>query len=252
MIVRCSSCCGRRVGRVARAVVEPRVDEVAHVDDVDPVVAGERERVDRRLQEEVARVLAGAQVHEPDIRGDSRHPEAVQRRRDRPGHMRAVAVLVHVRRVVAGAVRLGGARPVDERDVDGEVAAQRRVEVRERCPDGCRRCRCRARRRARRWSPGSTPYEPEGVAWIIAMSHCRPPSGSAAGAGRRAGLLRPDGGALGGGQALGRSPSAGRRRVVADRLVARDAAPRRPGGAGRRRTSGSTRSPSRRRHAGSR
>ena len=120
---------GRRVGGVARAVVEPRVDEVAHVDDVDPVVTGECERVDRRLEEEVARVLAGSQVHERDVRGDSGHPDAVQRRGDRPGDVRAVTVLVHVRRVVAGAVRLAGARPVDQRDVDGEVAAQRRVEV---------------------------------------------------------------------------------------------------------------------------
>ena len=67
-------------------------------------------------------------------------------------------------------------------------------------------------------------YEPSGVAWIIAMSHCRPPSGSAAGPGPRLWPSRPDGGTLGGGQALGRvAGAAPRRRVVADRLVPRDA-----------------------------
>ena len=43
------------VGRIVRAVEQPRVDVVAHVHDVDADVAGVGERVDRRLQEEVAR-----------------------------------------------------------------------------------------------------------------------------------------------------------------------------------------------------
>ena len=34
--------------------------------------------------------------------------------------------------------------------------------------------------------PGSIAYEPETVAWIIVMSHCRPASGSAVGAAARA------------------------------------------------------------------
>ena len=214
---------GRRVGRVARAVVEPRVDEVAHVDDVDAVVAGERERVDRRLQEEVARVLTGAQVHEPDVRCDSSHPEAVQRRGDRPGHVRAVAVLVHVRRVVAGSVRLGGTRSVDERDVDGEVAAQRRVEVGRDVRMGAVDARVEdadehaavtlldpVRARGRRVDHRHVPLQ----AAERLGRRCR----------GRAWLLRPDSGALGGGQALGRVPALrGCRSVVADRLVPRDA-----------------------------
>ena len=97
MIVRCSSCCVRRVGRVGRAVVEPRVDEEAHVDHVDAVVAGVGERVDRRLEEEEAGVLAGADVDERHVRRDAGDAEAVQRGADRAGDVRAVAVVVLVR-----------------------------------------------------------------------------------------------------------------------------------------------------------
>ena len=94
--------------------------------------------------------------------------------------MRSVAVLVHVRRVVAGAVRLVGAGAVDERDVDGEVAAQRRVEV------GRDVCMGAVDARVEHADADAValldPYEPAGVARISAMSHWSPPSGSAAGA----------------------------------------------------------------------
>ena len=62
------------------AVVEPRVDEVAHVHHVDPEVAGLRERIDARLQEEEPRVLPGPQVHERHVGRDAGHSEAVDRR----------------------------------------------------------------------------------------------------------------------------------------------------------------------------
>ena len=109
------------------------------------------------------------------------HAEAVERRADRAGDMRAVAVLVHVRRVVAGAIRLVGAGAVHERDVDGEVAAQRRVEVGRDVRMGA----VDARVEHADADPAVAlldPYEPAGVARISAMSHWSPPSGSAAGA----------------------------------------------------------------------
>jgi len=49
-----------RVGRVACAIVQPRVGEVAHIDDIDADVAGIRQRIHRGLKEEVARILPGA------------------------------------------------------------------------------------------------------------------------------------------------------------------------------------------------
>ena len=121
---------GRRVRRVGRAVVEPRVDVERHVDDVDAVVARVGQRVEGRAEEEVARVLAGAQVDEVDLRGDAADALAVERRADRRGDVRAVAVLVDVGRVLTRLVGLLRAGPVDRRVVDGEVARQRRVEVR--------------------------------------------------------------------------------------------------------------------------
>ena len=83
MIVRCSACCAGRVGRVGRAVVEPRIDVVRHVHDVDAAVARVGERVDRRLEQEEARVLAGADVDELDARGDAADADPVQRGADR-------------------------------------------------------------------------------------------------------------------------------------------------------------------------
>ena len=74
----------RRVGRVGRAVVEPRIDVVRHVHDVDPVVARVGQRVDGRLEEEVAGVLAGAQVDELDAGRDAGDADAVERRADGP------------------------------------------------------------------------------------------------------------------------------------------------------------------------
>ena len=122
-----------RVGRVVRAVEQPRIDVVAHVHDVDAVVARVREGVDRRLQEEVAGVLARAQVDDRRLGRHAGDPEAVDRRRDGRRDVGAVAVVVDVRRVDAARDL---ARPVDlravrvDRDVRREVAAQRGVEVR--------------------------------------------------------------------------------------------------------------------------
>ena len=88
------------------------------------------------LGEEVPRVLTGAQVHERDVRRDTGDAEPVDRRTDRGRDVRAVTVLVDVRRVVAGVVGFVLARAVDldavrvEGDVDGEVPAQLEREVR--------------------------------------------------------------------------------------------------------------------------
>ena len=101
----------------------------AHVRDVDPVVARVGERIHARLQEEEARVLAGPQVHERHVGGYACDPEAVDRRGNSARHVGAVRVLVDVVRVVARPVALVGTRAVDEWDVDGEVPAQRPVEV---------------------------------------------------------------------------------------------------------------------------
>ena len=120
----------RRVGRVARAVEQPRVDVERHVDHVDADAAGVGEGVDRRLEQEEARVLAGADVDDVDLRGDAGHPDAVERRADRAGHVRAVAVVVLV--VGVDAARVLARAVVDARlgVVDREVAAQEAVEVR--------------------------------------------------------------------------------------------------------------------------
>ena len=59
------------------------------------------ERVDRRLEEEVAGVLAGPDVDQRDVRRDAGDAEAVDRRGDRAGDVGAVAVVVHVGRVDA-------------------------------------------------------------------------------------------------------------------------------------------------------
>jgi hypothetical protein len=120
----------RRVGRVARAVEQPRVDVERHVDHVDADLAGVGQRVDGRLDEEVARVLAGADVDDVDLRGDAGHPDAVERRADRAGHVRAVAVVVLIDGV--DAARVLARAVVDTRlgVVDREVAAQEAVEVR--------------------------------------------------------------------------------------------------------------------------
>jgi hypothetical protein len=84
-----------------------------HVHDVDAVVARVRQRVEGRAEEEVARVLAGAQVDEIDAGRHAADALAVQRRPDGRGDVRAVAVLVDVGRVVARAVGLVGARAVE-------------------------------------------------------------------------------------------------------------------------------------------
>ncbi len=73
---------GRRVGRVVRAVEQPRIDVVAHVDDVDAVSAGVGQRVDRRLEEEVARVLPGPEVDDRRLRRHARDAEPVDGRGD--------------------------------------------------------------------------------------------------------------------------------------------------------------------------
>ena len=102
---------GRRVRRVGRAVVEPRVDVERHVHDVDAVVARVGQRVEGRAEEEVARVLAGAQVDEVDLGGDAADALAVERRADGRGDVRAVAVLVDVGRVLTRLVGLLRAGP---------------------------------------------------------------------------------------------------------------------------------------------
>src|SRR5690606_9166291 len=123
----------RRVRRVVVAVVQPRVDVEAHVHHVDAVVTGVGQRVDHRLQEEVAGVHARAQVDQGDVRGDTGDTEVVGRRTDGGRDVRAVAVVVVVVGVDA-ATEL--ARPVHHfavrigRHVDGEVARQVLVEVR--------------------------------------------------------------------------------------------------------------------------
>ena len=62
---------GGRVSRVVGAVEQPGIDVVAHVDHVDPDVAGVGERIDGRLQEEEAGVLARADVDDGDVRRDT-------------------------------------------------------------------------------------------------------------------------------------------------------------------------------------
>src|SRR5215207_4392251 len=113
-----------RVRRVGRAVVEPRVGVEAHVHDIDAVIARKCERVDRRLEEEEARVLAGSEIDEPDARGDAPDSDLVERRPDGAGDMGSMTTLVDVRRVLAGLVRILLARTVDDGVVNGEVAAE--------------------------------------------------------------------------------------------------------------------------------
>ncbi len=116
----------RRVGRVVEAVEEPGVGEEAHVDDVDPDQPGVHDRVHRRLQEEEPGVLPGPDVDQRDLGRDAGSAEPVEGGRHQAGHVGAVPVLVHVRRVVARLVRLVLTGAVDQRDVGREVAAQPR------------------------------------------------------------------------------------------------------------------------------
>ena len=118
----------RGVGGVVVAVEQPRVGVERHVDHVDARVARIGERVDRRLQEEEARVLARANVHDGHVRRDPGDAEAVGRGGDGARHVGAVRAVVVVDRVDAAREL---ARPVDflaqlvERDVLDEVARQR-------------------------------------------------------------------------------------------------------------------------------
>ncbi len=112
------------VGRVA--VVEPRIGVEAHVDHVEPGVRRVGEGGDRLVQEEVARVLAGADVDDRGVGGHAGRADAVVVGGDDAGDVGAVTALVDVGRVDAGRDL---ARPVDARDVHREVARQLGVEV---------------------------------------------------------------------------------------------------------------------------
>ena len=118
----------RRVLRgTALAVVQPRVDVEGHVDDVEAVVASVGQGVDDRAQEEVAAVLAAADVDERGVGRDAAHADAVEGRTDGAGDVGAVTVVVHVRGVDTPGVL---ARTVDRLDVGREVAREGTVEVR--------------------------------------------------------------------------------------------------------------------------
>ena len=103
--------------RPAGAGDEPGVDVVAHVDDVELLVGGVGERIDRRPEEEGAGVLPGPQVDEGDARRHAGDAEVVGRGGDRAGDVRAVTAVVDADRVDA-AVDL--ARAVDLRQVRDE------------------------------------------------------------------------------------------------------------------------------------
>ena len=85
---------GRVLRRAAGAVVQPRVDVEGHVDHVDPGLRGVGEGVDGRLQEEVAAVLAGADLDEVDPRGDAADTHAVEGGRHDARDVRPVPVVV--------------------------------------------------------------------------------------------------------------------------------------------------------------
>ena len=89
----------RRIGRVGRAVEQPRVDEERHVHHVDADVAGVGQRVDGRLQEEVARVLAALELDQADVGGHTGDADSVGRRPDGPGDVGAMATVVDTYRV---------------------------------------------------------------------------------------------------------------------------------------------------------
>jgi hypothetical protein len=95
----------------------------------DPDQPGVHHGVHRRLQEEEPRVLPGPDVDQGDPGRDAGRAQPVEGGRHQAGHVGAVPVLVHVRRVVARLVRLVLAGAVDQRDVGGEVPAQPPVEV---------------------------------------------------------------------------------------------------------------------------
>ena len=67
------------VRRVCTTVVQPRIDEEAHVDHVDAVIAGIGQCVDRRPEEEESRVLAGAKVDQGDVGCDTGNTDPVDR-----------------------------------------------------------------------------------------------------------------------------------------------------------------------------
>ena len=143
MIVRCCACSsGESAGLFAQLNSHGSMKK-RHVDHVDADVARVGERVDGRLEEEEARVLAGADVHDVDLRGDAGHPEAVERRADRAGHVRAVAVVVLVGGVDAARVLTRAVVDAGLGVVGREVAAQAAVEVRRDVGVRCRRRPCR-------------------------------------------------------------------------------------------------------------
>jgi hypothetical protein len=118
------------ISRVRRAVVQPRIDVIRHVDHVDADVPGIGERVHRRLEQEEPGVLPRADVDEVDLRRHARHAETIQGPADRGRDVRAVAAVVLIHRVDARRVL---ARPVVDarhRVVGDEVPVQRPVEVR--------------------------------------------------------------------------------------------------------------------------
>ena len=116
----------RHVVGAGCAVVEPRVGVEAHVRHVEPLVAGIDERLHGLPHEEVARVLAGADVHDRRVRSDAGDADAVAGAGDDSGHVGAVTALVHV-----GGIDTGRrvARAVDVGPVDREVHAQLLTEV---------------------------------------------------------------------------------------------------------------------------
>ncbi len=68
-------------------------------------------------------------LRKSDVRCDAGDAEAVDRRADGRGDVRAVTVLVDVVGVDATSVGVIGTGAVDQRNVDGEVATQFEVEV---------------------------------------------------------------------------------------------------------------------------
>ena len=156
-----------------------------------PMSAGVGQRVHARLQEEVARILPGAEVHQLDLGGDARHAEPVDRRGDRARDVRAVAVLVHVGRIDARLVR---ARPRTAPSISGMSVVKLRLsdrlkfgrDVRVRPVDaGVDDPHAHAVVPRWRW------YDSAGVARSACMSHCRSANGSAAGGGAACRRTRP-------------------------------------------------------------
>ena len=149
-MVRCCACCSGVSAGVRLAVVQPRVHEERHVHHVEPGVTGVGERVDHRLQEERAGVLAAADVHDGHVRRDAGDAETVGRRGDRAGDVGAVAAVVPVRPGRRSRGTRTARRPGCPFSSTGmswvKLRDSARVEVRRDVRVRCRRRRCRARR----------------------------------------------------------------------------------------------------------